>query len=109
MARDRETRTYHVRQLPAHLDTHGVAKLLAGLDDRMGSLENIHIFSVAASLNPAENPPRKTLTIIFGVVPRVFDNDRDEWHPALHKGNHLRYAFHWFHSFERGRPEFALS
>src|ERR1700722_2402013 len=88
MARDRETRTYRVRQLPAHLDILGVAKLLAGLADSMGSLENIHIFSIAASLNPAEDPPTKTATIMFGVVPRIFDNDQLEWvveHPALHK------------------------
>jgi hypothetical protein len=59
MVRDRETRTYRVGQLPAPLDIHGVTKLLAGLDDSMGSLESIHVFSIAASLNPAENPSYK--------------------------------------------------
>lgn len=78
MVRDRETRIYRVRQLPAYLDIYGVAKLLASLDDSMGSLESIHVFSIAASLNPAENPPTNTAMIMFGVVSRIFDNDHDE-------------------------------
>jgi hypothetical protein len=79
MARGREDRTYRVRQISAYLDRYNVALLLAGLDESLGPLDNIHVHSLAASLNPSEDTPTRTATVMFVRVPTIFDNDNQEW------------------------------
>jgi hypothetical protein len=87
MARDRENRTYRVRQLPVHLDTHKASQLLAGLGEDFGPLGNVHVFSLAASLCPSEYPATRTATVMFTKCPAKLDNDQDEWIiPTQHLG-----------------------
>ena len=74
-----EGRTYRVRQLPSHIDLHHLPALLISLEDSIGPLENIHIHSLAQSLNAFEDVPTKTATVSFKILPRAFDNEQTEW------------------------------
>jgi hypothetical protein len=79
MARDREGRTYRVRQLPSHVDRVQAITLLAGLAEGIGPAENVEVLSLASSISPWETHPTKIATAIFKSLPPLFDNDEVEW------------------------------
>lgn len=77
MSGDRN-KTYRVRQLPCILTSNRVASFLASIVPGVAPAD-IHVFSLASSLNPLEIPATKVATLTFHKVPFVFDTDDTEW------------------------------
>src|SRR5450432_250943 len=79
MSKQRENRTFRMRQIPSHLDERGLSQLLASISEDLGSQNDLRIHSLASSLNPSEHPPTKTATVTYKHLPANFNPELSEW------------------------------
>ena len=72
-------KTFRVRQIPHYVQFHEVARLLHRVTGSHGTTDQIHVFSLASSIDSFDLPPSKVSTVMFDQAPSALTPDRDEW------------------------------